>query len=130
MFALLRKAVTATALTAALVSGGAMTMAAPAQAATAVSFCFTWAQTGAAYSGYPVFLYSVDGTGRAISQLRSGRTNSSGCGTFSSTPSGVQLRVFAGVGAGGHYWSGQTPSWATAGTGGVWLGYGRVYQMY
>lgn len=130
MFATTRTLAAALATAAAVTTGGLALTDAPAQAATGTTFCMRW-NTGAAYANYPVYLYQVDSTGRAIGgALRSGKTNSSGCGTFYSTPSTVRLRVAAGLAAGGHYYTGWTPLMSLPGSGTVNLGTGVVSMSW
>lgn len=110
---------------------GTVAVAAPAQAATAVSFCMTWG--GTAYANQPVYLKQW--TGAKWVSIRSGKTNASGCGTFYSTPSGVYLGVqgYTVLNAGRIskvYDSGNPQVWATPGNGGVNLGTIRVNLAY
>ena len=121
----IRKALTTAVVGAALVTAGGVT-ATPAQAATSTSFCFTFAQTGHAYANYPVHLWQVDAYGNQIAHLRHGKTAANGCGTFTSTPSNVRLRVFVHYTAGWRTFRGATPLLADAGVGGVHLGTGSV----
>ena len=57
--------------------------ATPASAASAVSGCFVW-DTGTAYANQPVHLQQQS-RGRWTT-IRSGKTNSRGCATFTRTP--------------------------------------------
>ena len=116
-------------VTAALVVGGVAATATPAAAATSTSFCFTW-YTGAAYANYPVELHQVDAAGKSLGVVRRGKTGAGGCGTFSTTPSNVRLRVAASLSAGGQYFAGWTPSLALPGQGGANLGSAYVYRVW
>lgn len=110
---------------------GSLTIATPAHAATAVSFCLKWS-TGAAYASQPVQLQRWDGYKWAT--IRSGRTNAQGCGTFYRTPTDVHLIVngHAVLNYGGWHgvWTGWTPKSASPGSGGVNLGTGIVAYQY
>lgn len=122
MSRLFRSIVLSTVLALATIAGTAVVTPQQANAATAVSFCFKWAD-GGAYRNQPVFLMNREGTRK----LRDGRTNSTGCGTFFNTPSNQPLIVRAYVRlANGLIYSGDTPNYATAGAGGVRLGEGIV----
>ena len=102
------------------VAGGAQ----PASAATAVSSCFKW-DTGTAYKSQPVFLMKWNGS--AWTSIRSGRTNASGCGTFTNVPSNVYvtMQAYSVLGDGNiglAIYSSNNGIWATPGSGGVSLG--------
>ena len=119
----------ATVVAAAGAGSALATTAAPAQAATAVTVCYVYKQTGAAYANLPVDLWQVDSYGNWISKVRSGKTNSSGCGTFTNTPSNMYLRGYANIYVGGRLLSGASSRIALPGTGGANLGSSYVYQQ-
>lgn len=115
---------------AALIATGATLAgpAAPAQAATSVSFCFSWA-AGAAYSSSPVYLHEWNG--QQWVSIRSGRTNASGCATFSRTIANRYYIVQAYKAVGDRSYgiatyTGWTPYYSGLGTGGSNLGRGYV----
>jgi len=114
-------------LAGAVLAAGSSALTGPVTDATA--FCFTWSETGAPYADAPVYLYAVDAAGRPLSRLRPGRTGSSGCGSFSSPPPDVRVRVFAAVSEDGRSWSGRTPVWAVAGSGPTDLARGLVHPL-
>lgn len=101
-------------------------MATPAQAATSVSFCFR-ATDGSPYANKPVYLKNFqDG-----STIRSGRSNSNGCGVFYNVPSHLRVYVKAYFVYGDHnigqaIFEGNTPYYAPAGAGGANLSTGTV----
>lgn len=113
---------------AAAVFGGTVATAAPASAASAVSFCFTFANPPAysAYANQPVYLYQKLPSGWNL--VSSGRTNSSGCGTFYGTNTNSQLSVRAYTSTAYQTWDGWTPYYANPGAGGVNVGKGMVYR--
>jgi hypothetical protein len=106
----------------ALAFGGLLTVQPSADAATAVSFCFRY-PSGARYANLPVKLYSA----KPGYFSRSGRTNSSGCGTFTNVPPrpyGVYVKVDYWYGSdtyGYQVYYGQTRT-APAGSGSYNLG--------
>ncbi|MBA2282094.1 MAG: hypothetical protein H0W25_12825 [Acidimicrobiia bacterium] len=105
-----------------------------AHAATSTTACFRWSNN-TAYANQPMQLWRTDSTGRLISLQRSGRTNASGCGTFSNTPSNMYLRAVAQYNSPavyGHYdhWEGFSPRIATPGSGAANLGTGYVYYVW
>jgi hypothetical protein len=115
-------------LMAAAVIGGSVATAAPASAASAVSFCFTFANPPAhsAYANQPVYLNEKLPHGWDLRY--SGRTNASGCGTFYNTNTANPLWVRAYTSTAYQTWDGWTPYYANAGAGGVNLGKGMVYR--
>jgi hypothetical protein len=100
---------------------------APAHAASSVSFCFQWS-TGSAYASQPVYLMAWNSRSQKWDrQIRNGRTNSAGCGTFSNTPTNEYLIVQGYVVLwNGQMWSGYTPRYANPGAGAANLGRGTV----
>jgi hypothetical protein len=96
-------------------------------AASQVTFCFKW-YSGSTYANYPVYLEAWQNGRWQV--IRNGRTNASGCGTFSNTPTNVQLLVQASMTAGGSRFDGYTPYYSNTGTGGANLGTGTVYQTW
>jgi hypothetical protein len=124
----LRRALTAFLLSFGLIAG-LSAMAAPAQAATAVSFCFKFANppSFSTYANRPVFLYYKAPHGWEYLG-RSGQTNSNGCGTFYSTPTNVQLAVRAYSNTQYQTWDGWSQYLANTGSGTANLGSGLVYR--
>lgn len=126
-----RRFITSAIGAAALATGVTVAAAPAAQAATAVSFCFQW-NTGKAYSSQPVQLQYWNGTKWV--PYRDGKTNASGCGTFSNTASNVHLQVQAHTvlnsGTTRTVWSGFTPSFANPGAGTAHVGTGVVRPVY
>ena len=114
-----RKAGAAVALVAAATTG-VVTQASPAQAASAVGFCFQRAQTDAPMAYMSVYLYSFDS--RGYTYERTGRTDHRGCGTFYNTRTDQKLQVFAYRNGA---WFG-TPYYAPVGSAGYHLGTGKV----
>lgn len=110
---------------------GAVT-ASPASAATSVKVCFKFAD-GSRYANSPVFLYKSTRAGTLYGNpLRSGRTNSTGCATFTSTPSNTMMRaqarrVYGDASIGQAVYEGKSPRIALAGSGQADLGTGIVY---
>ncbi len=108
---------------------GALVMqATPAAAATQTTACFKWS-SGVAYSNQPVYLMTWDGA-KWVS-VRNGKTNASGCGTFSNVPSNKYVRVkaykaFGDANIGLAMFEGWTPSYANPGQGAAQLGTGYV----
>ena len=124
----LRRALTALLLSLGLVTGlGAMT--APAQAASAVSVCFKFANppTFSTYSNRPVYLYYKAPHGWEYLG-RSGNTNASGCATFYNTPTNVRLAVRAYMNTQYQTWDGWSQYSSNTGSGGANLGRGLVYR--
>jgi hypothetical protein len=114
----------AAAAVAVLSLGGVTVAAGPASAATAVSACFKW-NTGTAYANSPVHLMQWNGA-KWVS-IRNGKTNASGCGTFTSVPSAsftsIQAyKVYGDSNIGLAIYSSSINNYATKGTGGVNLG--------
>ena len=109
--------------------GTVATVAVPAQAASAVSACFTFANppTHSAYANRPVFLYYKAPHGWEYLG-RSGYTGSNGCATFYNTPTNVQLMVRAYINTQYQTWDGWSQYYANTGTGGANLGRGMVYR--
>ena len=99
-----------------------------ASAASGVSFCFGWADTGAAYANYPVYLEAWQGGQWVV--IRNGHTNAQGCGLFRDTPTNVHLLVQASLVAGGRRFDGYTPNYSSLGSGGAQLGTGWVYLTW
>ena len=125
---IVRRALMALLLSLGLVTGvGAM--AAPAQAASAVSFCFKFANppTFSTYANRPVFLYYKAPHGWEYLG-RSGYTNSNGCGTFYNTPTNARLAVRAYVNTQYQTWDGWSQYSSYTGSGGANLGKGLVYR--
>jgi hypothetical protein len=124
----LRRALTAFLLSLGLIAG-LSAMAAPAQAASSVSFCFKFANppTFSTYANRPVFLYYKTPHGWEYLGTR-GTTNSAGCGTFYGTPTNVQLAVRAYVNTQYQTWDGWSQYLANTGSGGASLGHGLVYR--
>ena len=128
-----RTRVLASVLAAALTTAVAVVAAPSAHAASRVSYCFVWAQdttdgaarlpksdrhkAGTAYAHEPVRLIQVVNDRKRV--VRTGRTDSKGCGVFSGTPTRGRLFVRAvttfssGEPGGGtfvDFWSGRTYS--------------------
>jgi hypothetical protein len=123
-----RRALTALLLSLGLVTGlGAI--AAPAQAASAVSFCFKFANppTFSTYANRPVYLYYKAPHGWEYLG-RSGYTNWNGCGTFYNTPTNARLAVRAYVNTTYQTWDGWSQYSSSTGSGGANLGKGLVYR--
>ena len=106
---------------------GTLSVQAPAEAATAVTFCAKWPSGGVhygeAYANQPVFL--VDYSTGAV--IRNGATNSAGCGTFSNVPTSKNVwvkiqRVYGNYQIGQAIYSGGTPRYALPGTASVNIG--------
>ena len=108
---------------------GAGTVTTTANASSAVSFCFTFANppTHSAYANRPVFLYYKAPHGWEYLG-RSGYTGSNGCGTFYNTPTNVQLAVRAYTSTAYQTWDGWSQYLAPSGSGGANLGNGMVYR--
>lgn len=123
----LRRALMALLLSVGLLTG-LSTMAAPAQAASAVSFCFKFANPPAftTYANRPVFLYFKAPHGWQY--MGSGTTDANGCGTFYGTPTNVQLAVRAYVNTTYQTWDGWSQYVSNTGTGRANLGNGLVYR--
>lgn len=107
---------------------GMVAVAPTASAATATTACFKW-YTGAPYASQPVHL--MKWTGSTWTSIRSGKTNKSGCATFSNTPSNVYLTmkgytVLGNTNIGLALFEGWAPRYANPGAGGVGLGTGVV----
>lgn len=119
--------------TSVLAAGSLSIGAAPAQAATATTFCFAWSN-GPAYVNLPVTLEQWDGF-RWL-PLRNGTSGPNGCNVFSYTPGNATLRVSAvywaspyGFGAnpyGTEVFCGATPQITGPGFGTAFLGTGIV----
>jgi len=104
--------------------------AAPASAASSVTACFRWSN-GTAYANQPMKLYTYNpSTGRIVSLVRNGRSNASGCGTFSNTPTNQNLVAVASFGTDFQYWEGWSPRYALPGQSGANLGTGTVYRIW
>ena len=119
----------ATVLAAAAITGGTAAVTAPsAQAASGVSFCFVWGG-GTAYANQPVYLMNSAGQ-----SVRAGKTNGSGCGVFTNTPtsSGMYVRAHTVLNEGSYHsvYAGNSRYAAPAGTGGANLGTGYVGFVY
>lgn len=124
----LRRVVVSLLLSLGLVTG-LSAMAAPAQAASAVSFCFKFANppTFSTYANQPVYLYYKAPHGWEYLG-RSGTTNAYGCGTFYSTPTNVQLAVRAYTSTQFQTWDGWSQYVSNTGSGTAGLGNGLVYR--
>ncbi len=102
----------------------------PANAASSVGACFTFANppTHSKYAGYPVYLYYKATNGQWLQyQNRWGYTNSAGCATFYNTPTGVQLAIRAYTSTAYMTWDGWS-SIAYPGSAGAQLGNFMVYR--
>ncbi|MBX7068306.1 MAG: hypothetical protein K1X38_02870 [Microthrixaceae bacterium] len=102
--------------------------ATPASAASAVSGCFVW-DTGTAYANQPVHLQQQS-RGRWTT-IRSGKTNSRGCATFTRTPTNANLRLLGSVAFGDSnigmaVYQGTSGYYARPGNGTVATGTGTV----
>lgn len=134
-----RQRVLAAAVTVVLTGGLSLVGVPSASAASSVSFCFRWSGTGSdgvqrsgkPYSGRPVYLIRVvDGHKKKV---RTGRTDSRGCGVFRDTPERGRLFVRAATsvahnatgGSAVDFWSGRTRS-ADPGDGHANLGTAKV----
>jgi hypothetical protein len=122
-----RKAAAVLALTAAA-GATALVNAPAASAASAVSFCFTFANPPAhsAYANRPVYLYAQLPHGWDL--VKSGTTNASGCGTFYNTPTNTKLMVRAYTATAYQTWDGWSQYYAPTGSAGYSLGKGMVYR--
>jgi hypothetical protein len=125
---ILRRALMAFLLSLGLVTG-LSTMAAPAQAASAVSACFKFANppTFSTYANRPVFLYYKAPHGWEYLG-RSGYTNWNGCATFYNTPTNARLAIRAYVKTPYQTWDGWSQYSSNTGWGGENLGRGLVYR--
>ena len=119
--------------------GGLVAGAAPASAATTgnVSFCLRYAN-GTAYANKPVNLYWAAPGGTTWNRWKSGSTNSAGCATWASLPTGYHYATQGywtyAVGSSGYYYNGWTGSaWLGANGGTVTQATGSVggaYRLY
>lgn len=102
--------------------------AAPAHAATSVSFCFKFNNASqTSYANRPVYLYFKAPHGWEYLG-RSGYTNANGCGTFYNTPTNTTMAVRAWINTQYQTWDGWTPIASHTGSGGHHLGTGWVHR--
>lgn len=121
-----RRIATAVAMAAAAL-GGSVVTAAPASAATAASFCFTFANppSHTSYANRPVYLYQELPHGWEV--VRSGYTGSNGCGSFYNLSAPYRYQVRAYLSTSYQTWDG----WSAVAPGdgrGYYLGNNAVFR--